>query len=220
MLETYATLKRKTANTLGKTNDGTAVTLRDNAINDAINQIYHESRWSWLLTSTSTALTAGVFDLPADYNPSMGLESVYTAVTGTSNDYKYTRIAVGDLDKYTTSDYVYWIDYNTTNDRYRFNSNQTSGTVVTYYFRVPAELSGVEVCVVPDPQAVVYLSVAKYWLASERDEDNYDRFYQKYLERLSQMKTNDRSNNTMRKGMRNPIDEIDGSGTEILTTER
>jgi len=220
MLETYATLQRKVANYLGKTNNATAVTLRDNAINDAINQACHENRWSWLLTTTSTALSSGIFGLPADYNPQMGLETAYIAVAGTDNDHIMGRVSVKDLDSYSTSDYVYWLTYNTSTDRYQFNSNQTSGTVVFYYFRVPTELSGSQVCAIPDPQAVVYLAVAKYWLASERDEDNYDRFYQKYLERLDKMKSNDRANNTTRTPLRNPIDEIDGSRSETLMTQR
>ncbi len=221
MAITYANLKQMVANHLGKTNDSTAVTLRDNAINDALRQIYQEGRWSWLLTSTSTALSSSSFDLPADYNPQMGLETAYIAETGTANDHIMLRASVQDLDAYSTSDYVYWISYDTSTNRYQFNSNQSSGTVTFYYYAIPSDLSGAsDVCRCPDPSAATYLSVAKYWLASERDETNYDRFYGKYQDRLERMKSNEAAFNTMRKAMVSKIDEINDNVTETLATYR
>ena len=75
-----------------------------------------------------------------------------------------------------------------------------------YYYHTPSELSAdADVCIVPDPQAVVYLAVSKWWLGKERDEDNSDRFYAKYQERLTKLIQNDQKNNTKRRPLQSMI---------------
>jgi len=65
---------------------------------------------------------------------------------------------------------------------------------------------------------VVYLAAAMWWLAKERDDDNYDRFYGKYSERLAKMISGDKSYNTLRRRLKSKIDQ--GGGESILSTQR
>jgi len=218
-MSTYGILKRKTANRLGRTDNATTNTIRDNCIIDAATQIYNESKWSWTLKTDTLTVTAGVASLPTDYNPQFGLDYAVYEVTNTANDKPYLRVDPRDIDLYSTSDRVYYIDYDDTTDRYIFHSNQTTDTAKIYYHYLPAELSvDDDVCIIPDDMAVVYLAAAMWWLAKERDETNYDRFYIKYMARLDSMKSNDKSNNTYRRLMQSKLD--DNSGTSILSTQR
>lgn len=225
-MATYTTLKRMVANHLGKTDHTTANTIRDNAINDAYTQICQEYPFSWLLIpGTDLTLSSNEADLASDYNPSFGIHHAYTESSGTADDHVYVRVAIKDWDNYasggssTATDYVYYIEYDSTNDVYVFHSNQSSGTVKYFYFKVPSELSnGTDVCVVPDPTAVVYLAVAKWWLATERNEEMYQMFYKMYQERLMRMIKNDQMKNTMRQKLATGLDEA--SGTKILATKR
>jgi len=218
-MATFATLKRKVANRLGRTDNATDNTIRDNSIKDAADQIYQETKWSWTLKTATLTVSSGTADLPTDYNPSFGLDYAVYEVSGDANDKPYIRVDVRDLDLYSSSDRVYAITYSDTSDVYVFTSNQTTDTVKIYYHYLPAELSAdADVCIVPDPMAVTYLAAAMWWLAKERDEDNYDRFYAKYSERLAKMISNDKSFNTLRRNLSSKIDS--GGGESTLATQR
>jgi hypothetical protein len=216
-MSTYAILKRKLANQLGRTDNATANTIRDNSLNDAYNQICNDNKFSWLIKKTTITVASGVANLPSDYNPQYGLFAAYSQ-TGTANDKSYERVDVRELDNFSSSDRVYYISYNSTTNYYVFNGNNDE-TVTIYYYYIPAELSAdADVCVVPDDSAVVYLATAKWWLAKERDEANYDRFYGKYAERLLKMMSNDKTNNTYRRLLASKLD--DSQGESILMTQR
>jgi len=66
--------------------------------------------------------------------------------------------------------------------------------------------------------AVVYLAAAMWWLAKERDEANYDRFYAKYLERRNEMIALDKAYNSTRTQLKTKLDDDDRES--ILATER
>ena len=219
MGSTYAILKHKTANRVGKTDNATANTIRDNCIVDAVTQICTDNRFSWTLAKDTLSVVAGAANLPTDYNPSFGLVFAVHQVTGTANDREYTRVDIRDIDNYSSSDYVYYITYDTSSGVYVFNSNQTTDTVVIYYHFLPTELSSdSDVSIVPDDMAVVYLAVALWWLAKERDESNYDRFYKEYEKRLAKMVLQDAAYNTTRTQLKSKLGE--NTGESILATQR
>jgi hypothetical protein len=221
--ETYATLKQMLANRLGKTNDATAETLRDNAINDACRQIYHDGRFSWLLKKNAAlAVSSGVANLPADFSEDLGFESVFEPTSGQANDKVYLRVSPLDSDLYSTADYVYWVTWDATNKVFVLNTNQTgSQTLTIWYYAQPAAMSGSsDTTPIPDAWAVVDLATAIWWLASERDEDNYDRFYAKYLERLEKMKANDRVYNSGRRSLRSHLDVASSDPRNTVSSVR
>jgi len=203
---TYATLKRLVANTIGRTDNTTANTIRDNAINDAITQIVNEYKFSWLMKKGTGTIASNEMDLASDYNASHGLETVYSPATGEGNDDIYVAVGMQEKDNYSSSDYIYWLTWDSTSEVHVLNSNQSADAIEYYYYFTPAELSAdTDVCIVPDPQAVVYLAVSKWWLGKERDEDNSDRFYTKYEARMQKMIQNDQKNNTKRRALKSMI---------------
>jgi len=215
-MTTYAILKRKVANRLGKTDNATANTIRDNCIKDAYTQICQD-RWSWTLKSDTLTVSSGVANMPSDFNPSAGIVYACYEVTGDANDKPYIRVDVRELDNYTDSERVYFLTYSS--GYWVFNSNQDSDTVKVYYHYIPTELSDdADVCIVPDDMAVVYLAAAMWWLAKERDEANYDRFYAKYLERRNEMLALDKAYNSTRTQLKTKLDDDDRES--ILATER
>lgn len=219
--EQYSVLKQMVANRLGKTNDATAETLRDNAIVDACRQIYRDGRFSWMLKRTTTiSLSAGVANLPSDFSADHGFKTLYEPVSGIGNDRRYTRVAPEELDNYTTSDYVYCVLWDSTNKIFTLLTNQTaSATLTGWYYAEPTALSASsDTTPIPDAWAIVNLATAIWWLGSERDEDNYDRFYRRYTERLEQMKANDRSHSSGRREMSTKISTTDTPST--LMTRR
>ena len=127
--------------------------------------------WTWTLTKGSNlSLSSGTASLATDFNPKWGVVDARVVTTGSGNDSVFTRIAIEDKDKYTSDDYVYWVTWNTSTERYIFNSLTQTGTVEYYYHIFPANLSaGATLCIVPDSEAVAYLAASKMWIGDERD---------------------------------------------------
>lgn len=198
--ETYTILREMVANRRNKTyaslSSENAVIL-NNAIIDACRQIYQEASFSWLKKRATLTVTAGVANLPSDYNVSYGLKA-WSAVTGIANDKPYQLVVVEDLDLYTTADRVYWVNYDASAKLFVFNSNQTSDTVTIVYRFQPAALSATtDVTPIPDPWAIVWLATALWWSATEHDTDLFNNpFYPRYIERMSILKANDGAYNT------------------------
>ena len=137
----------------------------------AIQDIVLIRPWTWTLTKGSNlSLSSGTASLATDFNPKWGVVDARVVTTGSGNDSVFTRIAVEDKDKYTSDDYVYWVTWNTSTERYIFNSLTQTGTVEYYYHIFPANLSsGATLCIVPDSEAVAYLAASKMWIGDERD---------------------------------------------------
>lgn len=193
MAVTYLQLKNRVANRSGRTDGGTANTIRDNAINDVIRDtIANYYPFSWLKRDTTIALdSSGDGDLPADFNPSHRLQPgmVRVAGAGVGDDNYFTEIAQERFDSYdSTNSYAYYIDYNTSTDRYRLRTSEPSVTATVTYFHIPAALSAdADVCIVPDPEVPTLLASARVWLAKERDETNHDRDLSLGLKKLDQL---------------------------------
>lgn len=204
MALTYLQIKNRVANRSGRTDGGTANTIRDNAINNVIRDtIANAHPFSWLRRSTTVATDAsGQGDLPANFNPNHKLQPgfVYISASGVGNDTPLTEVPRENFDLYNSAqNYKFYIDYNTSTNRYRLNTSEPSTTVTVVYYHIPTDLSSdSDTCVVPDPDAVVYLASAYYWLAKERDEQNHDRDQALGQQALTRMITNDKRANLTR----------------------
>ena len=200
-MPTYLELKNATANQLGKSDGGSANTIRDNHINDVIrNEIADSYPFSWLRKSGSLSLdSSGQADLAADYNPVHPVYDLRKTVSGTGNDDIFTEVTREGFDKYSAGDYKFYVDYNTSTNRYRVNTTEVSLTATVTYYHKPTALSAdADVCIVPDQDVVAYLSAARYWLSSERDEANHDRFKSLGNTRLQQLILSDKKTNPLR----------------------
>lgn len=197
-MSTFLQVKNMVANRSGRTDGGTANTIRDNAINNVIrDHIANAYPFSWLRRSTTVNTdSSGDADLPSDFNPNHKLRPgyVYIASSGAANDKYLYEVNREHFDTYDQAlSYKYYIDYNTSTNLYRIRTTEPSQTVTVNYYHMPTALSAdADVCIVPDPMCVAYLASAIYWLAKERDEANHDRDNQLGLARLNQMIINDK----------------------------
>lgn len=139
-------------------------------INIAIQDILNKYKFSWDKVTTDLTLVAGVSNLPTDYNPKWHLSDARIVASLDNDDNVFTEIPEWDRDKYTTDDYVYWITYDQTTHRHIFNSLTQTGTVTIYYQSLPTDLSADgDYCIIPDLEALSYLSASKSWIGNERD---------------------------------------------------
>lgn len=195
-MPTFLQLKNATANQLGKSDGGTANTIRDNHINDVVrNEIANVFPFSWLRkTNSSISInSSGQADLPSDYNPNHKIYDLRRVVSGTYSDDLYTEVPQEAFDTYGAGSLRYFIDFNTGTNLYRLNSTEPSVTLKVTYYHTPAAMTAdADVCVVPDQDAVAYLAAARYWLSSERDETNHDRFKALGNQRLQQLVLDDK----------------------------
>lgn len=202
MATTFLQLKNATANQLGKSDGGTPNVIRDNHINDVIrNEIFDAYPFSWSRkTNPAISLSSmGQSDLPADYNPNHKLYDLRKVFTGSGGDTLFTEVTAELFDKYGPGTFRYFIDYNTSTDLYRLNTTEASITAQIIYYFKPAILTlDADICVVPDQDLVAFLSAARYWLSSERDETNHDRFKALGNQRLQQLILNDKKSNPLR----------------------
>lgn len=148
-------------------------------INAAIVDIINEFPFSWNVASSTLSVSAGVADLPADFNPKWSIEDARDA---DNNAYTYVPIFNRNLDG---DNFVYWITYDVAGDHYVFNTNQDTATVTIYYHFTPDELTtDAGVCIVPDKEAVAYLAGAKHWISDERNEELENKFTKEYQRRV------------------------------------
>lgn len=201
-MATYLQIKNATANTLGKSDGGTANTIRDNHINDVIRyEIADAYPFTWLRkTNSSISIdSSGQADLPSDFNPTHELYDMRKVFTGSGGDNIFTAVPKESFDRYGGGTFRYYIDYNTSTNLYRLNTTETSITVsITYYHRPAAMTADADVSVIPDQDLIAFLAAARYWLSSERDETNHDRFKALGNQRLQQLILNDKKANPLR----------------------
>lgn len=204
MASTFLQLKNQVANRSGRTDGGTANTIRDNAINDVVRfTIADAYPFSWLRVTTTVATDAtGDADLPATYNPTHKLVQGYVRVagSGTFDDRLFSEVPLEMFDRVdATGHYRYYIDYNSSTDLFRIRSSEPSTTITITYLRKPAIMTAdADICIVPDSECVSLLASAKVWLAKERDETNHDRDNALGQQRLNQMIINDKKANPLR----------------------
>lgn len=201
MAATYLQLKNLVANVSGRTNGGTPIPLRDNAINYVYQyEITNAYPFSW--TKRTVQLTTdsnGEVDLPANYNPVHKIPDIRHTEPEKYDDVIFREVNEELFDSMYQGQAAYYISYNTSTDRYRLVTTEPDYAInVTYHF-VPPELVGDgDICIVPDPDVVGYLAAARYWLASERDEANHDRFKALGQQRLGLLIQRDKKSNPQR----------------------
>lgn len=178
-MHTYLDLKNAVSNILGRTDGATANTIRDNFINDVRREeIANRYPFSWLEKTTNLSTDSdGASDLPEDFNISHRPRDVRVVVSGSGNDDILRQVTRQEWDAYGTGDHVYYIDRNTTTDRWRINTKEESDTVRVIYYHIPATLTAdTDIDIIPSKDVIANLAGARYWLSSERDETNHDRF--------------------------------------------
>lgn len=187
-------IKVSVANQLGATNGTDSVPKRDRAINDARREYYGAYKWSFCFKSESISITSQEGSLPATYNKKFDPEAIYS-YSG-NNKYDFTKVAWDDVDNYTTGSYVYAINKQTG----KIKINQTTFSTVTLdYYQMPtdAPIDTTEDStdeLAPDITAIVYNSIARWWLTAERNGAMFDRFMDMYRDQLLQDKKIDASN--------------------------
>lgn len=198
-MPTFLQEKNATANILSRTDGGTANTIRDNAINSVRqNEIANAYPFSFMRTSTSVTTSSGVIDLPANYNITHAPYDVRVVNSGQGDDYIYKVVNRELYDSFGSLDRVCFIDWNSSTSRWRLNATKDE-TIRVIYNATPAELTAdADVDNIPDLDCIAFLAAARFWLSSERDETNHDRFKQLGLKRLQQMIIMDKRSNPPR----------------------
>jgi len=172
---TFLQEKNGVSGILGRTDGATPNVIRDNAINDVRqNEIANAYPFSWLRKKTTVITGAtGLADLPADFNINHKIYDIRIANSG--NDDIFSEIDSIGFDSLTSN--VYFIDYNTTTKVWQINTHNNSITITIVYYHIPATLTAdADVDIIPDQDVIAMLAGARYWLSSERDETNHDRF--------------------------------------------
>jgi hypothetical protein len=182
-MPTTLNLKDFVADQLGTGNGSTSVPKRDRIINQARRKYYSERRWNFLFKSATVTITAQLGTLPTDYNKKFDPIGVYTYSGNTK--YQYDKVEWEDLSYYSDADYVYAID----KGNGQIKINQSISSITMDYTHLPAdrpintsEDSQNESA--PDITAMGYLAIAMWWLASERNDDNYKLFKAEYDKQL------------------------------------
>ena len=166
---TFTVLSQRYLDLIGDS-DGTIDDFGKRNINLAIKDILNRYNFSWSLATDDLTLSSGTADLPSDYNQTWGFADARIVVSGDGGDHAFTKINIADRDSYSSDNYVYWITYSTTGDKYVFNSKTLTGTVTVYYSTLPADLvNTTDPTIIPDTEAVCYLAASKNWVGSERD---------------------------------------------------
>jgi hypothetical protein len=192
---TFLQEKTSTAAVLGKIDGSTANTIRDNSINEARQfDIANYYPFSWLeRTSSLTTSATGSVDLPTDFNVTHRPKDVRDA-----SDNIFDQINKELFDTYSGGKYVYYIDYNTSTDKWQIHTNANSTAITIIYYSIPTSLTGdADIDSIPDLLAIKYLAASKYWL-TERNYGNYDRFAAMGQKRLDLMVTNDKQSSPQR----------------------
>jgi hypothetical protein len=179
-------IKKFVASQTGKTDWSVADSKRDTIINQARREFYSAKKWKFLKKSATLTFSSGAASFPSDYNPTFDIGQVYS-YSGTDKT-QYVQVEIEDLSSYandSTSDFVFALDI----ENSQIKSNQQSTTPTLTYFHLPADKAtdgsdDTDTEPSTDITCICLLATAMWWLAKERDEDNYNRFYVRYQEAL------------------------------------
>lgn len=185
-MPTLGNVKQGVSDQINLDNGSISVPKRDRQINRARRKYYSEAKWSFCLTPNETiTITSQEGPLPADYNKKFEPASVYTYVSGVK--YNFAPVAWADLESYTTDSYVFAIN----KDTEKIKINQTTyASIKMDYYALPADApidttQDATEELAPDTTAIEFLSIAYYWLTSQRSTANFDRFMDMYKEQLT-----------------------------------
>lgn len=182
---TLLDIKKGVTAQLGKTDYATANLVRDIKINDARREVYSRRRWTFRRKNTTLTFAGGVAAFPDLFAPADDPIDLYEYPTIGQAKTEWKEVNLEDVNAFTVngSIKVYAIDV----ENNQFTSNQTTGTPTLAYFHMPKDraLDGTEDALAEPASrhaltAIILLATAEYWLASERDEDEYERFMRRY----------------------------------------
>jgi hypothetical protein len=185
-MSTLLDIKKFVASQTGKTDWSVSDSKRDTIINQARREFYSTKKWKFLKKSATLTFSSGEASFPADYNPTFDIGQIYS-YSGTEKTL-YDQVELEDLLSYesnSASDFVFALDH----ENSKIKSNQQSTTPTLTYFHLPSDKAtdgtdDSDVEPTTDISAICLLATAMWWLAKERDEDNYNRFYVRYQEAL------------------------------------
>jgi len=185
-MATILDIKKFVASQTGKTDWSVADSKRDTIINQARREYYSTKKWKFLKKTATLTLSSGEASFPTDYNPNFDIGQIYS-YSGTTKTL-YSQVELEDLSQYeddSTSYFVFAIDF----ENSKIKSNQQSATPSLTYHHLPSDKAidssdDTDVEPTTDITAICLLATAMWWLAKERDEDNYNRFYVRYQEAL------------------------------------
>lgn len=195
-MATYVQIKRRTAYLRGETDYTTssANTVIDDHINATIQDAVNLYPYSFTLSTSTLTLSSGTANLPTDYNPKWHLKDARIVNSSQADDSIFTEIDPVDRDLYADSDYVYWITYNSSTQRYIFNTLTQTGSVAIYYYALPTNLSSdSDVCVIPDAEMVAYGAAGKMWVGDERNTELATMYENEYRQRAQALYHADQS---------------------------
>ena len=185
-MSTLLDIKKFVASQTGKTDWSVSDTKRDTIINQARREFYSTKKWKFLKKTTTLTFSSGEADFPSDYNPSFDIGQIYSYTA--QDKTVYDQVELEDLDKYvddSASDFVFALDI----ENSKIKSNQQSTTPYLTYYHLPSDKAtdgsdDTDTEPTSDITCICLLSTAMWWLAKERDDDNYNRFYVRYQEAL------------------------------------
>jgi hypothetical protein len=190
-MSTTLDIQLDVATQLGKADGNVANSRRDQAIIKAKRKFYKEYPWSCLKKSASLTFASGVLDFPADYDPQFE-PKIYTYTSNYKTEYKL--VALEDVDSYTSAVPVFSIDQANSH----FVTNVDATVEITYQIAVPETTVTAYVEPATDITAIVNLAIAIWWLSTERNTENYDRFMTIYKEELTRLVRMDRLKDPVR----------------------
>lgn len=174
-MPTKLDLKKSVSTNMGKTDWNTVNAVRDQKIDDALLEYGTSRKWNCAKKIVSVTFPWTF----SDYSPAFDPARVYDGET------TFTEVALEDIGTFEAGSYVYALDI----ENSQILSSETTGTVSYHAVDVPSSDSAT--LVYPDITALSDLATAKTWLASERDEDNYDRFMARYAKSYERAATRD-----------------------------
>jgi hypothetical protein len=204
---TLLDIKKGVAAQLGKTDFSTPNTVRDIKINDARREVYSITRWKFrrktaqlsFTTSVATDLTTGygLCPFPTDFSPGDDPYTIRHYPSVGQLPVVWLQVNLEDIQTYPLNDvgqFVFAIDWQNS----QFVSNHTNTTPFLLYDALPADraLDGSEdslpeIASKAALTAIILLATAEYWLASERDESEYDRFFKRYQAQITLAQSRD-----------------------------
>lgn len=185
MAYTFNNIQTRYLYLIGDTSSAVADTPGKSHINYAVQDICNAFPFSWNIDDEDLVLSAGTANLPTNYNPKWHLLDARIVNSGTGDDYVFTEKPISERDRYSDNQYIYWITFNSTTNRYVFNTHTQTGTVKIFYHFFPTDMSALaDTCVVPDAEAVAYLAASKNWIGDERNQALSSDYEQKAGQRI------------------------------------
>lgn len=184
-MSTLGDIKVSVATQLGATDGTASVPKRDRSINRARRKFYSERRWSFCFRSATVSISSQLGSLPTQYNKKFDPECLYYYSGNTK--YELAKVEWSDIGMYSGTDFCYAI--NKQSDQIQISRTDVSSVTMDYY-QLPAD-AAIDTTgdatseLAPDIEPLISLSIAYWWLASERNTANFDRFYDLYKEDLA-----------------------------------